>query len=75
MVMPANSGFAVKCGRCGLLFATHHCPKLDHFGIYRVTCPECGWPGRYFAAELRPLKPGEALAATSPPARRKPAAP
>lgn len=73
-IMPATSGFAVKCGRCGVLFATHNCAKLDHFGIYRVTCPQCRWPGRYFAAELRPLKPGEPLApAAAPAARKRPA--
>jgi|GEM_PF-4049798 len=45
----------VKCGRCGRTFRTQNFPKLDHFSIYRVTCPHCAWPGRYLASELRAL--------------------
>ncbi|HZT72294.1 MAG TPA: hypothetical protein VE996_01425 [Terriglobales bacterium] len=67
--MPKLVGFSVKCGRCGAVFTTKHCVKLDHFGIYRVPCPRCQWPGRYLATELHPVpespeadaqKPGEA---------------
>jgi hypothetical protein len=53
--MPTLTGFAVKCGRCGVTFTTPNVPKLDHFSIYRVTCPHCQWPGRYLASELRPV--------------------
>jgi ribosomal protein S27AE len=48
-------GFAVKCGRCGITSTSRNCAKLEHFGIYRVVCPHCGWPGRYVASELRPV--------------------
>lgn len=53
--MPLSSDVAVKCGRCGIIFTTRYCPKLDHFSIYRVVCPHCSWPGRYLASELRPV--------------------
>lgn len=68
--MSRLAGFAVKCGRCGAVFTTPNCAKLDHFGIYRVTCPRCQWPGRYLAAELRPVKVGEVLQPDPAPRKR-----
>ena len=50
--------YSVKCGRCGVVFPTQDCRKLDHFSIYRVVCPHCGWPGRYLASELHAAKAG-----------------
>ena len=64
--MPKLAGFSVKCGRCGAVFTTAHCVKLDHFGIYRVTCPRCQWPGRYLAAELHPVQAGARSAPSAP---------
>jgi|GEM_PF-3225336 len=61
---PGASPFRVKCGRCGVVFATAECAKLDHFSIYRVVCPHCRWPGRYLASELH------APAAAPKPAKR-----
>lgn len=73
--MPLSSNFAVKCGRCGIVFTTRYCPKLDHFSIYRVTCPHCSWPGRYLASELRPVARTESSPAspgvTAPPTRSR----
>jgi predicted RNA-binding Zn-ribbon protein involved in translation (DUF1610 family) len=56
-------GFTIKCGRCSVIFSSQDCGKLEHFSIYRVVCPHCGWPGRYLASELH--------AAASPTPRRK----
>ncbi len=64
--MENSASFSVKCGRCGVRFITPHCPKLDHFSIYRVTCPRCSWPGRYLASELRPTGASEQKLPPSP---------
>lgn len=48
----AAEGFTIKCGRCSVVFSSQDCRKLEHFSIYRVVCPHCGWPGRYLASEL-----------------------
>ncbi len=50
--LPRPPRFSIKCGRCGVVFPTQDCGKLDHFSIYRVVCPHCAWPGRYLASEL-----------------------
>jgi len=50
--LPRPPMFSIKCGRCGVIFPTQECGKLDHFSIYRVVCPHCAWPGRYLASEL-----------------------
>lgn len=51
--------YTVKCGRCTVIFAVSQWAKLEHFSIYRVNCPHCGWPGRYLASELHagPVRP------------------
>ncbi|MGH9473202.1 MAG: hypothetical protein ACRD1M_10720, partial [Terriglobales bacterium] len=59
------SRYTVKCGRCAVIFGVNHCAKLDHFSIFRVDCPHCGWPGRYLASELH-----AAQARPAAPARR-----
>jgi len=56
-------GFTIKCGRCSVIFPSQDCRKLEHFNIYRVVCPHCGWPGRYLASELH--------AASTPTPKRK----
>jgi hypothetical protein len=55
--------YRVKCGRCGVVFATRDCGKLEHFGIYRVVCPHCHWPGRYLASELHAHPPAKLTSA------------
>ncbi|MGN6593738.1 MAG: hypothetical protein ACTHJX_12650 [Terriglobales bacterium] len=55
--------YRVKCGRCGVVFATRDCGKLEHFGIYRVVCPHCHWPGRYLASELHARQPAKLTSA------------
>ncbi|MGH9394289.1 MAG: hypothetical protein ACRD1E_08985, partial [Terriglobales bacterium] len=52
--------YRVKCGRCGEVFATAECVKLEHFSIYRVVCPQCHWPGRYLSSELHAPPAGAA---------------
>ncbi len=71
--MSLSTDVAVKCGRCGIIFTTRYCPKLDHFSIYRVVCPHCSWPGRYLASELRPVARNSSANRSSleaPPAER-----
>ncbi len=58
--MQVKAGFQIKCGRCGRFFSTPECQKLDHYSIYRATCPHCRWPGRYLASELHRLRTVEA---------------
>ena len=55
------AGYSVRCGRCGVLFHTRECRKLEHFSIYRVICPHCHWPGRYLASELHAAHADKAL--------------
>jgi ribosomal protein L37E len=50
-----RASVSVKCGRCSVIFATRQCGKLDHFSIFRIVCPHCGWPGRYLASELHAM--------------------
>lgn len=44
---------SLTCLRCRHRFEARDCDKLDHFAIYKAVCPECGWPGRYLASELK----------------------
>jgi len=52
-----SNTYTIKCGRCGVVFPTQDCRKLEHFSIYRVICPHCAWPGRYLASELHATAP------------------
>jgi hypothetical protein len=64
---PEAGGYTIKCGRCSVIFSSQDCHKLEHFSIYQVVCPHCGWPGRYLASELH------ASADPSPRKRTRPA--
>jgi len=54
--LPPGHGFSLACVRCRHRFEPGDCSKLEHFAIYKAICPQCGWPGRYLASELKEAK-------------------